>query len=598
MSKKKQFAQQVLLTTANKNIYSSFMRSDISYFCKEEETWPAYKNEEDLVQVMEVLDENVKIWQVEENDKNLNQSENLPANELELGLKLPKVEEKNTKTEATKTEETTVTIPGLFNFTNLSREVTTSKLFYDNILPSMRNTFTCLLFRDTLTRSELLFFVYLFLNKKQAKGILLLPESLSIAISMNIHSAIIVHQTDKFIYCSIIEDFVLVNTKILYLNEEDIENQQSDTCDEFYKQNVLFCNKKTGEDSTQRKYSENNEKLIETEKGCYENPMTDIFTLFKSELDFVDEFELLTSNSSYILCDLCFEWVDEAESVNHVIKMHFKSNKCECLRRKETNKKKLSENIVEGVKKRRRRRTKQEMLESKNAEIAKKLEMIGPDGVKKRKKRSDRKSLESTASQSCESAKSSNLNSLSVSEQGTPSHSQSVESKSVSEKSQDKSPSTKSIDTKSQEDSQKSQEDSKSESTRSTETVPGKGPNENEQTEEKSKLKLESNTAHASTHVKNVFTGESLTDKLEHFLNLYVKKENLKDNIVICSENLIDKLAERNKEINFIDINKADVRKGAASLLNIELSKDLWMTDKEWNASQLRVLKEKLLFHF
>lgn len=545
MSKKKQFPLHMLLGTANKNIYSGFMRSDMSYFCKEEEIWPRYRKETDTIRILQMTNENIIISDLEECENTKIDSSNKSVSPEKASLLVSEqqtseeseYEKSNLAVVNKKQAETLLTAPDLFENGHLSEKFILESLFYKDKLLSLKDNFICLIFKDTIKREEILFLIQFILNYKQAKGILLLPESLSVTASICVPSAIIIYRNSGYVYFSIVEDYVLIDTKILFDDER---------------------------------------KSLE-EKEIFS---TSIFSFFKSELEFVDEFEPISARDSHIICDLCHEWLLEEDSINHVVKTHCKSFKCECLKKSESTnrqKKQKKENgevpqnedsILDhenGIKKRRRRRTKQEMIVSKNLEMQKKIEALkNPKGFTKNNEEDKEEEKEAN-----------NIN--------------------EEEKLYDSTKDERETPNTSQDPSIPGQDPIDSKKRRRRRTKPQES-NETIQPET-IKNKFDQIQIHAKTHVVDVFTGETQIDKIYNFINLYLKKDKSKNNTVICDSELIEQLLIRNKEINFIDLETSDLRKGATNLLNIELAKELWMTDKEWNATRLRILKEKLLFY-
>ncbi|KAM0677767.1 hypothetical protein BDAP_001616 [Binucleata daphniae] len=46
-----------------------------------------------------------------------------------------------------------------------------------------------------------------------------------------------------------------------------------------------------------------------------------------------------------------------------------------------------------------------------------------------------------------------------------------------------------------------------------------------------------------------------------------------------------------------IDKYNTSAIRGAFAFVTLDCSKEMWMTDKEWQSGRLRILKEKLLFY-
>ncbi|ELQ75116.1 Actin-related protein [Trachipleistophora hominis] len=103
---------------------------------------------------------------------------------------------------------------------------------------------------------------------------------------------------------------------------------------------------------------------------------------------------------------------------------------------------------------------------------------------------------------------------------------------------------------------------------------------------------------HVKGHITYIFKGRSVYDKIGHFIKVYLTKERLKKiNTIVTDEGTISKMKEHFNNFTYVDIGKASAWRGAKDLMRIDVAKELWMTDKEWNATRLRVLKEKLLFY-
>lgn len=381
------------------------MRTDLSYFVKESECYPAYKHRDDKVKILRVFSDDIEEKIIEGASDNESYDE---------------------KGECIIRHH----IPGLFEDNVLSPVHPTDHfLKLCTYLPSYKDTFISLIFKDTLRRSELLFLINTFINYKSAKGILLLPESLAICVNLAIQNAIVIHYKEERTYISIIEDFVLTEVKRMMPNKES---------------NIL---------------------------------------LFKQEEEFVDEFDTWEDYKldKMFICDLCNSFFTREGILLHVINLHIRGGKCECRKGKNT----------------------------KSAEVEKNIE----------------------------DERGSRLN--------------------------------------------KSADDF---SFLGTETV--------KNTEINKSIKI-----HAKEHIRSIFYGNTPTEKILNFLKVYITKERRKKlNTIISDKTTIERLQPK-FNFNYVDIKTADSWAGVIDLLDIEIADELWMTDKEWNATRLRVLKEKLLFY-
>ncbi|ELQ75117.1 hypothetical protein THOM_1951 [Trachipleistophora hominis] len=199
------------ITTANKNIHSFFMRTDISYFVKESECYPAYKKDDDRVLVLRMVDDEIEVHECEDsNDDYEYEGEPEDGAEVEsnaeaynnlCNLRIAKSVSK-------------YRVDGLFEGNVLAPVSSTQLLFklYNN-LPCLKDAFVCLVFKDTLRRSELLFLIHVMLNHKSGKGMLLLPESLAVCMSLTLQNALVIHNQGDATYISVVEDYVLTEVK-------------------------------------------------------------------------------------------------------------------------------------------------------------------------------------------------------------------------------------------------------------------------------------------------------------------------------------------------------------------------------------------------
>lgn len=451
MTKKKNlFPLQQLLSTANKNIHSTFMRTDNSYFNVESECWPLYKKEKDNVWALRMITDDIEMWKIEDSNEEI--ESNILNDELNENSRNQNQEEKIQKDTKIpfcindhNLQEYKFTVNGLMGEVSLSERSSTDHLHHlITFFPDLKNIFTCLVFRDSFKRPELLFLVNFIINYANSKGILLLPESLAICIGLAIPNALVIQKIKNGSLFCIIEDYVLTDTKILSINE-----------------NIEKSN----------------------------------FTEFNSEEIYIDEFDnTYTEQPSLYLCDLCFEWLLQENGINHVIKMHIKNGKCECMKKKEI------------------------------------IDIIDKD------------------------------NEYSQKEQTSDVH----EGQSVNNLiQQSNSP--------------------------------------------KQMTKNEIIAKHAEKHVNFVFKGNTLSEKINTFLKCYMKfniskkqgmhKSNEKNTIIICDEQIIEEYQQKYTNVKFLKFDKKIIQDGVDNLLKIDLAKELWMTDKEWNTTRLRVLKEKLLFN-
>lgn len=452
------------ITTANKNIHSFFMRTDVSYFVKESECYPAYKKDDDRVLVLRMVGDEIEIYECEDSNDEY-EYDDREVKELEGG---EGVNDRESNVEAYNSMSNIriaknikkYRVDGLFEGNVLAPVSSTHLLFkLYNSLPCLKDSFVCLVFKDTLRRSELLFLINVMLNYKSGKGMLLLPESLALCMSLTIQSAIVIHSQEDTTYISVIEDYVL--TEVKKLKEEKASN----------------------------------------------------ITLFRAEEEFVDEFDSWEEFKldKTFRCDVCGTWFVKESIFMHVIKKHIKNGKCECRK----NKNSKSEEVVGGVDEREIEENNQNVDDSTNG-----------------KNTEDRSGADETDGHSESFNRSdSNVSFLNV------------------------------------------------------ETI--KGANINDSIKQ-----------HVKDHITYIFKGNSVYEKIGHFLRAYITKERLKKiNTIITDEVTIARMKEQFSNFNYVDIGKANAWRGAKDLMRIDVAKELWMTDREWNATRLRVLKEKLLFY-
>lgn len=439
------------ITTANKNIHSFFMRSDNSYFVKENECYPAYKTMSDRVVVVKMLCDTVEVCDFTESisecsgsttSESISCSENMPA------IK-------------------TYQVDGLFSG-NVFSPVSTADLLLKlcSALPCFSNHFICLVFKDTLRRSELLFMINILLNYKSGKGILLLPESLAICINLSVQNSIVIYAQDDSTYITIVEDYVMMEIK-----------------------------------------------QFKEEKECN-------ITLFRAEEEFIDEFDPWGEYkiNKMFMCDLCVGWFTHESALLHVIKKHMKSGKCDC----EKNKNSRSEDIINSQK-----------------NVSDDTRIASTDGETEPAIAGD-----------------TNKNAVRLCKSSAKKHTE---------------------ESFNQSDGNVSFIDA--------ETV-------------KSTNISDSIKEHAKKHIKYIFKGNTIHERIACFFSKYFNKEKLKKiNTVIGPSHVIEALKDKFSNLKFIDIDTADRMKGARDLVSVDVSRELWMTDKEWNAARIRILKEKLLFY-
>ncbi|KRH93190.1 hypothetical protein M153_13370002508 [Pseudoloma neurophilia] len=537
------FPHLAFLHTANKNVYSNFMRTDQSYFTKESEQYPMYRKPEDKFVGMLMDQTGIKIWDIDEEDgifirenpfeKTENSNEQKNDSELPFFLELS----------------------DLFQDGHLNQKCVKKNLFDFDKLPRLANCFVSFVYHDGILSNELLFMVHYLINTKACKGVLCLPLSIIMSVSTDGHAVYIfknenknllegIHEKkitnldlniEKSLFISIIDDFVLVDTKKVH------------------------------------KQSFSEEEPIDHIKTMIDDKETNIFEFFSAELAHLNDLDPSQSTGPF-LCDLCWEWLSYPDQGEHQKKVHVKNNKCECVRTKKD----------EG-KKKRKRRTKLEMLESKR------LMMSSQENPRLFFDESQNKNDDSTIN----------------------------ESQNQEEQSSKKAGGS---------DDEPSKEVKRRKPRKKT-TSETKQPEKSTENEENLKsLSKSGENIEPHDHVHFVFEGESHIDQIVTFLTFYQKKHNKKLN-VICRESFWNQINEKLQSLqlkNSTDSSKSisveqkssgeslvedkslfkhfipsdcNIYKNLAELLSIELAKELWMTDCEWNRCGVRIFKEKLLFY-
>lgn len=124
-----------------------------------------------------------------------------------------------------------------------------------------------------------------------------------------------------------------------------------------------------------------------------------------------------------------------------------------------------------------------------------------------------------------------------------------------------------------------------------------------EETEEKvvKHIEKEHKLKEISEIKENIFELTNTQDFEQLTKYLYSKKKKVGENIYEVrllfdfNKEGSDKKVEANT--NKIDVTLADLIEEAFILRNLEVGKELWLTDKEWEIGRVRILKEKVLFY-
>lgn len=658
------FPCSTFLQTANKNIYSSFMRTDQSYFTKEIEQYPAYKKDEDVIMGMSIDLNGISLWIIENNsnnDNNLHKNPSKTSSKSENHIQNPN-----------SIYPWHIDISDLFIDGDLDESLLKEMLFYNDSLPQLQNTFLALVYIDNLKSNQLLFLVHYLINLKGCKGVMVQPLSIILAISSG-GTVVFIYQNHKTEssnpknkprllpsnekvknnslqgpkmiepsrdsnnkhkyepfdhyrreiqnfekrrheygtfnrngslrqlgsddiphFVSIVEDFVLIDTKKVKPNDDIVTNKTMNK----EKEDIIPNSECSGEingSSTvidefipdQNKQS-NYQKDLENESAYQYNfsdnyyDGTNVFNFFKSDLLFLNDLDPSPVTGPF-LCDICWEWLPISESSSHAKKMHFKNGKCECLKGQ-----------THDGKKKRKRRTKLEMLECKKLlleqEESKNKSIKDEDAPQESKDEKKHKSL--------------------------------IEGKSIDKRRKQ---------FKIKEDvlskNQKDQNDEHDKNISDNGHIHTDSTYLENQKDKNNKMDIAIHSDHK--HVHFVFSGDTINNKLANFLAIYQKKHQKKLTVIsdlhiwtevetelkslqiydtkkeeynqeqtnTNSENIDQSVNEPSSRFLHLTLQSIDIRQNLMKLLSIELVKELWMTDCEWRQSGVRVFKEKLLFY-
>lgn len=106
--------------------------------------------------------------------------------------------------------------------------------------------------------------------------------------------------------------------------------------------------------------------------------------------------------------------------------------------------------------------------------------------------------------------------------------------------------------------------------------------------------KIKDNTQEWVYELKN----KSFNELIEFiFTNKLKKLENNKYTVQLNFDTTNNIISESNTSINYIIIQPKDLLSSAIIFKELDTSKELWLTDKEWEIGRKRILKEKVLFY-